>query len=57
MMALVSLNLGFKNDVGFARGVVEESPAGLFEQLVDLDAGFGFFCAQFILALIYSNPS
>ena len=28
---LAQLNLGFKNDAGFAGGVVEESPAGRFE--------------------------
>lgn len=40
---LGQLDLGFENDVGLARSLVEEAPAGLFEQLIDLDASFGFF--------------
>lgn len=48
-------DLGFKNDVRLTRGSIEEAPVRLFEQLVDLDAGLGFFCAQFTLASSYSN--
>ena len=46
-LGLAQLDVGFERDVGFAVRTVEEAPAGFFEQLVDLDAGFGFLGGHF----------
>src|SRR3972149_3239268 len=46
-MAFRNLDVVLKDNICLALGIVKKLPACFFEQVIDLDSGFGFFAHRF----------